>query len=119
MGPEGRHEGQRTALAVSGEMNLARQSTAGSAEQGLAQAELVPSPDVPPFFLTGVVTAVLSGVQDLLPMRKPAASWWARAVVESTLTRDESVCPRRAASAIRPSSSAVKTPASLHTRKRP
>ncbi|SOD65824.1 hypothetical protein SAMN06272781_0357 [Streptomyces sp. 1222.2] len=54
-----------------------------------------------------------------LPMRIPAASWWARAVVESTLTRDKSVFPWRAASAIRPSSSAVNTPASLQTRKRP
>uniref|UniRef100_UPI00357136DB hypothetical protein n=1 Tax=Streptomyces xantholiticus TaxID=68285 RepID=UPI00357136DB len=54
-----------------------------------------------------------------LPMHIPAASWWARAVVESTLTKDKSVCPWRAASAITPSSSAVKTPASLQTRKRP
>ncbi len=54
-----------------------------------------------------------------LPMHIPAASWWARVVVESTLTRDKSVWPWRVASAITPSSSAVKMPASLHTRKRP
>jgi hypothetical protein len=40
-------------------------------------------------------------------------------VVESTLTRDKSACSWRAASAIKPSSNAVKTPASLQTRKRP
>ncbi|GAX58724.1 hypothetical protein SO3561_10299 [Streptomyces olivochromogenes] len=54
-----------------------------------------------------------------LQMRIPAASWWARAVVESTLTSDKSVSPWRAASAITPSSNAVKTPASRQTRKRP
>lgn len=48
----------------------------------------------------------------------PAASWWARAVVESTPTRDTSVSPRLAASAIRPSSRASKTPPSRHCRKR-
>jgi hypothetical protein len=53
-----------------------------------------------------------------LPMRIPAASWWARTVVESTLTRDKSVSDRQAASAITPSDSAVNKPVSLHTRKR-
>ncbi len=41
-----------------------------------------------------------------LPTRIPAASWWARAVVESTLTSDKSVLPVRSASAIRPCSRA-------------
>lgn len=35
-----------------------------------------------------------------LPMRIPAASWWARAMVESTPARDKSVRPWQAASAI-------------------
>ena len=42
----------------------------------------------------------------------------ARAVVESTLTSDKSTSPRFAASAIRPSNRASKTPASRHCRKR-
>lgn len=48
----------------------------------------------------------------------PAASWWARTVVESILTRDRSTSSRRAASAISPSSRAWKTPASRHCLKR-
>lgn len=108
-------------------MNLARQSTTGPAEQSLLQTELAPSPDAPPLFPARVVASVLSvlflraapllpgplllgggflkGVHDLLADAHPGGSWWARAVVESTLTRDKSVCPWRAASAITPSSS--------------
>lgn len=61
----------------------------------------------------------LKGVHDLLADAHPDGSRWVRAVVESTLTRDRSVLPWRAASAITPSGNAVKSPASLQTRKRP
>lgn len=49
----------------------------------------------------------------------PAASWWARTVVESTLTSDRSVLPSRAVSAIKPSGRASNTPASRQARNRP
>jgi len=83
--------------------------TTGPAEQGLLQAELAPAPDVCRCCRSGPLLpswpfrsgaprqarscSAVSSMPSMtsLPMHIPGTSWWARAVVESTLTRDKSV----------------------------
>ncbi|GGQ21237.1 hypothetical protein GCM10010249_44880 [Streptomyces roseolilacinus] len=77
-------QGQRTAPALAGEMNLAGETAPGS-----------PEPLVGPV-LPG--RASFPGTRGGL-LRAPAACWWARQEVESTLTMDQSIRPSASASA--------------------
>ncbi|OIJ85162.1 hypothetical protein BIV25_44780 [Streptomyces sp. MUSC 14] len=77
-------QGQRTTPALTDEMDLARQAAPG-ASQSLVGAVLPGRTSFP-----GTLGTLL---------RAPAACWWARQVVESTLTIDQSIRPSASASA--------------------
>lgn len=131
---------QRAALPVGGEMDLAGLSATRASKQCGLQSDSAPATDASALFPRGAVpgglpvssfwaapfcrafsssaTAFSRAVRTSSSRCIPAASWWARATVESTLTSERSTSSRVAASAIRPSSRASKTPASRHWRKR-
>ncbi|MDQ0938653.1 hypothetical protein QFZ67_000358 [Streptomyces sp. V1I1] len=80
----GDQQGQRAAPALTGEMDLAGQAAPGA-------PELLVGPVLPG-------RASFPGTCGTL-LRAPAACWWARQVVESTLTIDQSIRPSASASA--------------------
>ncbi|KOU28299.1 hypothetical protein ADK53_34895 [Streptomyces sp. WM6373] len=77
-------EGQRAAAAFAGEMDFAGQAAPGPSESFVGAVV----PGRCPFF----------GTRGFF-LRAPAACWWARQDVESTLTMLQSIRPARSASA--------------------
>jgi hypothetical protein len=80
----GDQHGHRAAAAFTGEVDLARQAAPGQSES--------------------LIAAVVPGRRSFFGMRgfflrAPAACWWARQEVESTLTMLQSIRPARSASA--------------------
>src|SRR5690606_12791623 len=129
--PGGDDDGQRPAGGVDREMDLGGEAAPGAARGRGRQAGSAAPPHPPALVGGGIEVSVLSlagapfsvaalsrACSTSASTGSPAASWWARAVVESTLTSDRSASPCRAASAIAPSSSAANTPALRQWRNR-